>query len=205
MKFQKILCLVTLIIGALAFVYACSFMTGDLAALYGFQTTKTSLPKRVWGEDPIGADSVYPFASAMNGVLVTLGVVLIIAAIIPYIAANNRRRNYYVTNYVASIACAALYLILAIVGIAIVSSVFASFNNDIKWDAYEQIGAILDDAGEPRYGACVRTNVMFALGYVMYAIVILNAVAIVLNLIWKIKLMQGEKALLANGLEREVA
>lgn len=205
MKFQKILCLLTLIIGALAFVYACSFMTGDLAALYKYTTLDWNILNWKYGYESIGADIVYPYASSVNGVLVTLGVILIIAAIVPYIASNNKRRNYYITNYVASIVCAAVYCILAIVCIALISSVLSSFLNDINWDVYEEMGAVLDSAGESYYGECVHTYVMFILGYIMYAIVLLNAVAIVLNLIWKRKLMQGEQALLAGGLTEEVA
>mgnify|MGYP005796099855 FL=1 len=46
---------------------------------------------------------------------------------------------------------------------------------------------------------------MFYIGYVVYVLVIFNALAVVYNLIWKIKLMKGEKALLEAGLSKEVA
>ena len=46
---------------------------------------------------------------------------------------------------------------------------------------------------------------MFYIGYVVYFLVILNALALGYNLLWKIKRMKGEKALLEAGLQKEVA
>lgn len=206
MKFQKILCLLTLIIGALAFVYACSFMTGDLAALYKWQSSKSALAKpSQLGPDPIGADGVYAAASSTNGTLVVLAIVLIVASVFLFITSSNKRRNYYITNYVAIIGCATVYTVLAIVCIALISSVLAQFEGSIKWDVYWEYSQIKSSSGAARYGEYSRNYVMFILGYIMYAVVILNAAALILNLIWKIKLMKGEKALLAQGLVKEVA
>ena len=40
---------------------------------------------------------------------------------------------------------------------------------------------------------------MFDLAFVMYALVIVASVLLILNLVWKIKLMQGEKKLLGDA------
>ena len=47
---------------------------------------------------------------------------------------------------------------------------------------------------------------MFFIGYVVGLIVLADGVLYALNLVWKIKLMKGERALLAgNPVEKEVA
>ena len=56
-----------------------------------------------------------------------------------------------------------------------------------------------------RFAHTGNSQVMFYIGYVVYFLVILNALALGYNLLWKIKLMKGEKALLEAGLQKEVA
>ncbi len=207
-KVQKILCLVTLIIAALSFVYACSFMTGDLSCLFKYLTTQCGdevLILSFKDSDPIGADSVYQYASDINGVLVVLSIVLIVITVALFITASNKRRNYYITNYVAIIGVAIAFVVIAIIGMVLVSSVKADFDNKIDWEMYEYFGSQKFPSGAYRYGKCSRNNIMFNLGYAMYSLVIVNAVALVLNLIWKIMLMRGEKALLSEGFVKEAA
>ena len=198
MRFQKILTLVSLIIAALTFVYAISFFTGSLNELSYYTSVKS-------GSDPINCDGVYTAAQDANNIMFALSIVFIVAVCFLYITACNKRRKYYITNYIAIIAVAVFALVFAIVSIALISSVLTQFQNDIDWEAYKELHALTTSAGNKLNPHYSDSTTMFALGYVVFVVVIVDAVALVLNLIWKIKLMKGEKKLLENGLVKEVA
>jgi hypothetical protein len=61
-----------------------------------------------------------------------------------------------------------------------------------------------DFLGDPR-GKWTTSTWMVTVGYVLFVIVLLDAVALVLNLVWKLKLMKGEKDLLEASFAKEVA
>lgn len=212
MKFQKILVLLTLIIAGLSFVYALAFMT-SLSALYNYTSVNNDGLEMI-----TGVDDVYNYALEINDVFFYLSIVFILLAAVLYITASNRRRNYYVTNYISVIAVAVFALVFAAVGIAQLSACIG------KYYAMDYVGyydmthtwyilggdpVVADSSpGEGYYRIATYYSdptLFFVLGYVCYVLVLAVAAAHVLNLIWKMKLMKGEKALLSAGLVKEVA
>lgn len=193
MRFQKILCLVSLIVSAITIVYGFAFFTGGLATVADIYDHEY---------DMFHAEGVYNFAQTVNDVLVILGIVFLCVVAVMYITACQKRRNYYITNYIVSIGAAAFMAAFAIAGIALVAATQAMFISDVDWEAFREFNAGLTD---PLFQHNGESQVMFYIGYIVYIIVILNALAVVYNLIWKIKLMKGEKALLEAGLSKEVA
>lgn len=193
MRFQKILCLVTLIISAVTIVYGFAFFTGGLATVADIYDHNN---------DMFHAADLYNFAQGVNNVLVALGIVFLCLVAAMYITACQKRRNYYITNYIALIGTAVFMAIFAVVGIALVAATHSMFISEVDWEALRAFNANLAD---PLFLHNGESQVMFGIGYVVYVIVILNALAVVYNLIWKIKLMKGEKALLGAGLSKEVA
>jgi hypothetical protein len=177
----------------------------------------------------INATHFYEVAQNYNSLIFILGIVFLLFTVTLYITASNSRRNYYITNYISIIAVAAFAVIFAVIAIALLTNCLNLFVNEIDWNVYEKkynfdyvngtVGTWTNANGEEElmywYNTAGTTSrpypyysdskTMFIIGYVVYAVVILDAVALVLNLIWKIKLMQGEKQLLANGLIKEVA
>ncbi len=146
--------------------------------------------------------NTYYTALSINDLLMWLGIIFLLVVVFIYITASQKRRNYYKTNYIAVILAAAYAAVFAIIGIAVISSVLISLNASVTpeiWQAYKEYN---DTNGLNNYS---HTAVMFYIGYVVFAIVLVDALAWVYNLIWKIKLMKGEKALLEAGLKKEVA
>ena len=183
MRFQKILMLVTLIVAALSFVYALAFCSGTVYQ-YGTLYLQSSGKERVPGAADLFLVSQYD-----NGILITLSIVFIVVTVLHYIAASQKRRKYYVTNYVATGIVVLYQIIFAVLLIVYVSEVFSLFNaidRAAAEDAY-----LRDDF---KYSA-----INFIMGYVLVGVVVVNAVALILNLVWKIKLMQGEKKLLEGS------
>ena len=250
MKFQKILALVTLILAALTFVYALAFMTSLNPLRFYLAANNTDLNGVNKVPDEYAAafvdpDAVYNLGLKNTGVLFTIGLIFILVSITLFITASQKRRNYYITNYVSVIATAVMAVVVAILGIVMVSGVMASYSKNVHQDIYYEMNntyvlnfafdapylqeegfsgaATIDEkeyqelvkAGSDEYGSkyadCYRKFVnsygnptgTFVIGYVLYVVVLAAGVFNALNLLWKIKLMQGEKQLLSNGLSEE--
>lgn len=205
MRFQKILMLVTLIISAVTIVYAWGFFIGSLSCVSYMAAFRGTLPSGSGvsaSQLREAATNTYYIALDVNDLLFALSIVFLLLVAFIYITASNKRRNYYVTNYIAIIATAAFAAVFAIIGIVAISMVLGTMISEIPseiWDAYKNY---CDTNNIKNYS---DSNVMFGIGYVVFAIVLVNAAALIYNLIWKIKLMKGEKKLLAAKPEKEVA
>lgn len=195
MKFQKILSLVSLVVAALAIVLALCFCSGVMSEIINYLPEKYS----------IGADKLYEYSQSANNTLVILSIVLLLAVVTIYISASNKRRNYYITNYVSLGIVIAYTLVFAIILFSICTTAMGYANeiDYVKWKEFYEAHTT------DRYGNISYTNprnysesrLTLVLGIVLAIVLLVEVAAWVLNLIWKIKLMQGEKALLANGVE----
>ena len=184
--------LVSLIVAALTFVYALFFVTGSL----GYATK--------YGDFSIGAEKLVETSQNFVDALVTICIVFILLAAVLFITSCNSRRNYYITNYIAIGLFVAFALFVTIFVIVNVSIIMNMFLNDIKWDIVPEQAAKLMN----KYPISKDDTYTFVLGYVVAAIVLIDAVLLVLNTVWKVLLMKGEKQLLngtANVQTEEVA
>ena len=199
MKFQKYICLAMLIAGVLGLVYAFLYLSGGMAELGqckgeriegGFDNPVDFIP----AEGKYGYklfEEIQPF----NNVLMYCGIVMVLLAVLLYVTSCNKRRNYYVTNYIAVGACAGGNIVMSIVLMAMNASWRSKFLN-VDFDAWYKYSHKFEDfGGEVHYS---ESTLWFDLGFVVYALIIVASVVLILNLVWKILLMQGEKKLL-NG------
>lgn len=198
-----------LIVGALALVYAFCYASGGLSAL-GHLVDKTEAgPVSKFHATEEGKYDAMLFVDiqGFNNALMYCGIVMILLAVCLYITSCNKRRNYYVTNFVATGVCAGGNIIISIILMALNGVWMGRFMN-VDFAAWEQFnkegqliyidddGTILD--GYYDYTHYSESTVWFVLGFVIYTVIIIASVLLILNLVWKIKLMQGEKKLL-NG------
>lgn len=198
-----------LVVGALALIYAFSYATGGLSELgYLLNANGTSMFK-VKTEGKYDA-TLFIDIQGFNNVLMYCGIAMILLAVLLYITACNKRRNYYVTNYVATGVCAGGNIVMSLVLMVMNGIWMGKFKNVdfASWAKFNQdnIDALKGALGpenvtpellEP-YSHYSESTAMFVVGFVVYALVIVASVLLILNLVWKIKLMQGEKKLL-NG------
>lgn len=185
MRFQKILILVSLIVAAAATLYSWIFCSGVFAQIAQVLTGAPEVKK------------LHDAAQDFTNLFQILGIVFILCIVLLYITACNSRRNYYITNYVAigiAVVYMLVYAILLIVNLVNVSSILASTDLSGAKAAYD-----LAHYDETLFGAFQTTSWTVYIGYALFAIVIIDAALIGLNLLWKIKLMQGEKELLNNS------
>lgn len=191
MRFQKILMLVTLVVAALSFVYALSFCGGTV---YQYNSLYDQINKV---EEVEGAEALFLASQKYNDILIGLSVAFIVIVALNFVMASQSRRNYYVTNYVSIILTAVYAVVFAILLLVFVSNTFSLFAAIDKEVAEFEYSLVMDDF---KYSV-----VNFILGYLMAALMIVNAVILVLNLVWKIKLMKGEKQLLKGVMYRDVS
>lgn len=191
-----------IIVGALATLYSffyCSLSLSELGLTIN-PTNKNSYFTA--GEGKYDA-TLYNDIQGFNSALMYCGIVMILLAVCLYITACHKRRNYYVSNIVAVSVCAGGNFIISLV-LLVMNAMWKSkfLNVDFEaWKAYWDKRVEIISTIVPHYS---ESTVMFDLGFAVYIIVMLVSVLLILNLVWKIKLMQGEKKLLANGGVTEV-
>ncbi|MDE6598043.1 MAG: hypothetical protein K2K60_05350 [Clostridia bacterium] len=183
MRFQKYLVLAVLIVAALSFVYALSFCG---STIYQYGTLYDSLNDKEYVD---GAKALFEASQKYNDVLLWLSIVFILVVVLNFVMASNKRRNYYVTNYISVILTAVSAIAFAAVLIWIVIDTYSLFVTiDVEAAEFElELTSI-----ELKY-----STINFIMGYIVAAISVISAGLMIFNLVWKVKLMQGEKKLLA--------
>lgn len=199
MRFQKILSLVTLIVAALCFVFTMAFLTGGMGNVHYYIEVSGTVVT-----DKINALNFFNAAQSFVDGSLILSIIFILAVAVVYATATNSRRNYYVTNYVAVGIVVVAALVITIYSFIGISNVMNLFYNDIAWESGTNGGNNYAEKFNEQY-PLDKSALSFVLGYILYAIVVVDVIAWVLNLIWKIKLMKGEKALLKEGFVKEAA
>lgn len=202
MKFQKILTLVTLIVSVLPIVFALIFFTGNLSDMLNYQDSKLA-----GGRYASYTGIVTGFINAGQtfvGVFLVIGIVFLLSVVLNYLMASNTRRKYYITNYVAIGVLLAAGLVVVIYGIVGLSTTLAEFEG-VDWESFRELIEAMQKRGDTTAKLPGEEVTMFIIGYAVLAVVIVDLAAWVLNLVWKVKLMQGEKALLEQGVAKEVA
>ena len=186
--------LVSLVIAALVVVFSLIFCSGTL-----YQMAQPSIFDVERNKEYVaGAGDLFYASQGVSDTCLILGIVVILAVCLNYIMGTHSRRNYYITNYIAIGAVVLAQVVVAIVIIALVADCQSILNSIDLEKAQSEYEAILP-------GQWKESTWTFPVGYAMAGILIVNAVGFVLNLVWKIKLMKGEKALLSQGLVKEVA
>ena len=204
MKFQKYICLVMLIVGALGLLYAFFYLSGSMAELGLNRVSGSDIGKQFKSSFPVAEgkygyelfEDIQPF----NNALMYCGIVMVLTAVLLYVTACNKRRNYYITNYVATGICAGSNIVISIVLMAMNASWKSKFLN-VDFESWKSVNEIYLMPGMEAYKEQYHyseSTLWFDLGFVVYTLIIVASLVLILNLVWKILLMKGEKQLL-NG------
>lgn len=192
-----------IIVGALATLYSFLYCSGSLTALGKHAVLQAGnfvgdFDKYIMDETKYGA-LLFMDIQSFNNVLMYCGIVMIVLAVFLYITACNKRRNYYVTNYIAIGACAGGNVVMSLILMIMNASWKAKFLN-VDFDAWEKFWVEEEvTAGKELVHDVSNSTLWFDVGFAVYAIVIVASLLLIFNLIWKILLMKGEKKLLAGN------
>lgn len=196
MKFQKILTLVSLIFAALTIVYSFFFYGGMLYEIRFYAVDQYDVP---------GSKELKDFSQSANSTLVVMCIVLLLCVVLLYLTLTNKRRKYYITNYIAIGVTVVYSVALAIAFFVIIGQTFALCAK-VDLNAWKTLYEAINDYGQKANPDHYSTSkVTLIIGIVVAVATLVMATAWVLNTVWKLKLMQGEKALLQGQEIKEAA
>ncbi len=198
MTLQRIVCLAVIAAATLVFVYSLGLVTD----LYenNFDYYAESYYRN--GADPstlmVKGSEIYYDMQGFNRDLTMAGIIMILLAAAQFVFQNHNRRKYYIANYIT-------------VGANTIAAVYYSYwalSNILTYK--ERYVTTLD------FEALKKWNDMFKNSYTestfwfdaskfVFGVVLVAAVLNVLNMVWKIILMNNEKKLVAAGKEGKAA
>ena len=188
MKLQRIICLFALIAASCVFIYSLGMLTDLYDSLYPMMRNPDNLE-----ETDVPGSIIYYDMQPFNHQLLVNSIGLILLAAFLFVTSTSSRRKYYVGNYVA--VC---LNVLAEIGVTVwahlqISAFKAQFINTVDFDSLEMWASIWETPVLTR-----NSTFWFDIHYLVFALVLIAAVLLIVNVIWKRRLMQGEKALLAG-------
>lgn len=188
-RLQKVLCLFALIAGVAVFAYALGFATDLYDAFYeavSMKTFKSKIP---------GGELLY-LIQPFNSQLLIGGLSMILLGILLFITNTHIRRRYYIGNYVASGLYAVAAVAISIWGHMWIEAYKVYFLTNVDFQVFKEYA-------ERKKSLYTESTFWFDAHYVVFALVILAAVLLVANAIWKASLMRQEAKLLQNGVATE--
>ena len=174
-----------LIVGAIALVYAFCYATGGLAELGHLIEPSNNTSKFAAAQGKQDA-TLFLDIQGFNDALMYCGIIIILLAVCLYITACNKRRNYYITNYVATGVCAGGNIIISLIMMALNGVWMGKFQNIdfASWKSYNERNILMlqeafkdnpeqltDDILEA-YSHYSESITWFVLGFVVYFLVI---------------------------------
>lgn len=186
MTAQKILCTAAVIISAIFFLYTLGIMTDLYDSLYDTMRN----PSNPWQTDVEGS-IVYYNMQEFNRVFLLLSIGQILLGALLFVTNTHSRRRYYVGNYTA--------IGLFTAG-AIGNAVFAElYIPKFKAQFLKVDFAALKEHADLWGTLYTESTFWFDLHYFVFALLLIVSVLLVLNAVWKGRLMKDEARLVAEG------
>ena len=189
LRTQKFASLFAIIAAAVSFVYALGIMTDLYDSLYATMMnpndlTQTSVPGSI----------IYYDMQPFNKSFVNASIVLILTAAFLFVSNTNIRRKYYISNYIATAVHA-----VATVGVAVwshlqISAFKVQYLTTVDFEALKAFSELW---GKPY----IESTFWFDVHFFVSGLAIVSAAVLVYNLIWKVRMMREENALLEGGKE----
>ncbi len=181
MKFQKIICLLMLIVSGISFILSLGLLTDiyyvQLASSFGVVSKK---------------DNIFQNMQPFNNDLVAIYITLIVLSALLILTNTNTRRKYYISNFVNIGLITLFSLGSTIYTVSSLVKFKHIFKTEVDFEKWREVQTIIKKLE--------YTESTFWLDINMAASILVSIVALLLlgNLIWKIILMKEEQKLLSN-------
>lgn len=186
LTWQKILCFAAIAVSAIVFLYALGLMTDLYDSLYPAMMDPNNIDNTY-----VPGSQIYYHMQPYNKQLLSASIVMILLSCALFLTSTHSRRRYYVGNIVATAAWAA-----AGVGI----SVWAHGQSELWKAEFLKVDfKALEMFAKMMKKPYIDSTFWFDAHYAVFALVLLVAVLLVANLIWKFSLMGAEKRLIEEG------
>lgn len=181
MKFQKIICLLMLIVSGISFILSLGLLTDiyyvQLASSFGVVDKKDNIFK-----------SMQPF----NNDLIVIYITLIVLSALLILTNTNTRRKYYISNFV-NIGVITLFSLGSTIYTVVSLVKFKHiFKTEVDFERWKEVAEVMKKLE--------YTESTFWLDINMAASILVAIVSLLLlgNMIWKIILVREENKLLSN-------
>ena len=189
LKLQKLICIAAVVAAAIVFVYALGIMTDLYDALYSTMMNPYDLT-----ETDVPGSYIYYLMQPFNKDLLKYSIGLILLGCLLFLTQTHSRRKYYVGNYVAIGLYAAANVAMAIWAHTWIEAYKAYFVTQVDFEALQNHATMWKTA-------YVDSTFWFDLHYAVFAITLIVTALLIVNLIWKLRLMKEEKRLIEVGKE----
>lgn len=194
MKLQRILCILMIAASVLVFIYALGYMTDAYDMIYVLRESYKT-------------DEIKQFLTDMDLFdrdLVRAGIGMILISLTLLLTNTHIRRRYYIGNYCATGLTAAAACTLAAWGHTQVAALKARYLSGII--DFEVVKSWADrNARNGGRSVYTDSTFWFDVHWFVFGILLIAAVLLILNAIWKITLMKRESQALATGTGKAVS
>lgn len=188
MTFQRVICFLCIVAGVLVFLYSLGLMTDLYDMLYNM------IP---YPDDPSSAKvegaMIYYDMQAFNQSLLKVGIGMILLAVALLITNTHTRRRYYISNYIATGLFAVAAAASAVWAHGQIAAYKVQYLTTVDFPKLE--------SRLKRAGTYTDSTFWFDVHVAVFAAALAAALLLVLNMIWKIRLMKQEQRLIASGKE----
>ncbi len=186
MTFQRAVCFIVLIAGALAFLYSLGMMTDLYDTLYSMIPDSSNLDNA-----KVAGARIYYDMQGFNRTLLRCSIGMILLACLLFITNTHSRRKYYAGNLIATGVNAAAGVGLAVWMHIQVAAYKTQYLTTVD---FTELRRRLE-----RRGTYTDSTFWFDIHYLVLVLLVIAAVLLIVNYIWKKRLMQDEATLLRNG------
>ena len=180
MIFQKLVCLIALLAAAIAFFFSLGLLTDIYKLMFAVGVRGSELFKQM-----------QPF----NRQLVIRCIAMILLAVLLYVTRTQLRRRYYISNYVAIGGTVILNVLFSSLSIARILEYKRSFLTEVDFEAWLALRVSIPDF------PYTESTLWLDLNIAMQSLVIAASLLLVINLLWKTKLMKFEDKLLSGKIK----
>lgn len=188
-KCQKLLCILAIVACAVTFLYALGLMTDLYDALYStmrnpYDLTETDVPGSI----------LYYDMQDFNRSLLKYSIGLILLACLLFLTQTHVRRKYYIGNYVSVGLFSVASVAYSVWAHGCIEGYKNAFLTQVDFEALKKHAKMWKTA-------YVDSTFWFDVHYVVYPVLLAVTALLLVNLIWKIRLMKAEQRLIAAGKE----
>ena len=186
MKIQKIVCFLVLAASVVVFLYSLGIMTDLYDALYYTIPNKDNLDR-----SRVDGARVYYDMQPFNRLLLRFSIGLILLSCVLFLTNTHSRRKYYLSNAAATFINAAAQCALAVWCHVQISAFRNQYLTTVDFAELEKRLS--------RRGTYTDSTFWFDIHYLVCGVALIAAVLLIVNYIWKKKMMQGEQELLHSS------
>ncbi len=188
-KFQKIICFVTLAASFLVFLYSLGIMTDIFDSLY-----PTMIDPEDYTQTWVTGSVLYYDMQPFNYALTRIGIGLILISLVLFVTSTHKRRRYYFANIFATILNTIAGIAAAVYCLPKIKAFKIQFLTTVNFEELKFFADIFNST-------YTESTFWLDISVYVFAILLVADALLVCNLIWKFVMMHMEKALIKQGKE----